>query len=260
MGKRFGFDSNGQFINEIPNSQVITPLLATEQNVSLIYSLPADQDYMVDFSSTSLEGTQTSDFTQIGSNFYLSIIANSSQPLTNDHISIKKDGTEVFYRSGSDKEVNISLGLTKENKNYDYELSSLNINAGKAISLFEKGEDHLFIVSGAQSNSGSYQIKIKQPNISGERTFSASNISLAEGDTHSYVLDQWGLDGRMTLLIDHGSDGSIDKEIKLKNESPNPLSIWWIAGGGITILCCSTVVIGLIVFLFLYRRKRISAK
>jgi hypothetical protein len=259
-GLRFGFNKIGQIVKEIPEANVTTYSNSDDQIPSLIYSIPADQDYTIDFSNTFLDKGQILDFTQIGPKYSLSIITTPFKASTTDYVSINKDGTQVEYQSSSDKQIDISLSLIRGNETFDYMLRGLDMNAGKKLSLYEKPDENIFVVSGAQFNSGNYDIKIIQPNFSGERTYSSNNIYLAEGDTHSYVLDPRGLSNESTLLVDHGSDGSIDEEIKLKNGSQNTISVWWIVSGGITILCCGTIIIGLVLFLFLYRRKKTSAK
>jgi hypothetical protein len=104
------------------------------------------------------------------------------------------------------------------------QLNGVSLGARHVISVTADSDGGFLIFNNEQGISGSYTLIVSQMNLLGQADFLHNDIPISTTDTHLFGYTEWGGSGDLVLYIDHGSDGSVDETIVLKNEANDTLT------------------------------------
>jgi hypothetical protein len=223
LGQRIGYVGS-QFLSEIPGAyaNVVPGGLGIPSEP--LYYLPVAGTYTILLDGQTLNQKQTtlsepSSLSFFGPGFAVSVedvmVTSSSQ----DRLIVSTDGRQLDYQSNRAEEVTLSLMPEGANESNEFQVTGADIGPGQIVRLIDNSSNQQFSFNNAQAGSGAYDLKISQVNASGEHIFVHKGISILASDTQYANYGTWdgGL-GAMALLIDHGSDGTIDETVLLNNQ------------------------------------------
>jgi hypothetical protein len=223
QGRRIGY-TGSQFVSEIPDAyaNVIPTGLGTASEP--VYYLPITESYTILVDGQTLNNLQTtqtepSSVSLFGPNYAISVDGVIVTSVSQDIISVSVDGKQLDYQSNRDEEVTLSLMLEGAGESSEFKIMGADIGSGQTMRLADNTSNHQFSFNNAQGGGGVYDLEIIQINASGKQLFIHKDITIDAGDTQFTSYGTWdgGL-GAMDLLIDHGSDGTINETIVLDNQ------------------------------------------
>jgi hypothetical protein len=75
------------------------------------------------------------------------------------------------------------------------------------------------VFNNSNGSDGAYELKIVEVSSLGEQTFTNTSVPISASDTHYIDYQNWNGSDPITILIDSGSNGTIDQVITVNNEA-----------------------------------------
>ena len=75
------------------------------------------------------------------------------------------------------------------------------------------------VYNNRKAGNGAYDLSIVRANAAGQQTFTHIGVPVLATDIHHLKYAEWNGAGALTLLIDHGGDGTIDETVLLSNQA-----------------------------------------
>jgi hypothetical protein len=165
---------------------------------------------------------------QFGPGYALSVEDVPLAPNTQDHLAFASDGSQLTYTASGNKEVNLTLAHDGADTSDGFYVKGADVGAGQTVELRNDVAGGRLALDNAQGGSGSYNLEVARINTTwGERTFTHTDMDVAASDIQYLQYGSWDGSGPMTMLVDHGSDGTIDETVTLENQRVQALAGDW---------------------------------
>jgi len=218
QGHRMG-TVDGQVVREIPLAYAMTPLGGLQSTSEPIYTIPLTETDHILLNGRPLTQTETVDLTQFGPGFAVSVSQVPLNTTTQDQIVIAPDGTQIRYQANETKTLNLTVAHDTADANYQFQIQRADVGASQTIVMEMDGAKEWLTFSNAQAGGGTYDLQIERTSDAGVQRFGHLAVTIANGDTEHIDYGAWTGSGSMILLIDHGSDGTIDQTVTLENQA-----------------------------------------
>jgi hypothetical protein len=227
QGRCIGYQGD-QLVQEIPGAEAFFMPGGLALPTEPIYALPLSETYSIALDGQTLTQTASSTVSQFGPGYALSVSEVQLAPNVQDHLAFASDGSGFSYTAGNSKEVNFTLARDTPETNCGFYIIGFDTSAGQAVGLSDDPGTGRLTLNNAQGASGSYDLEIVRINTTGGgRKFVHSNTAVPAGDTQYMQYGSWDGSGPMTMLVDRGSDGSVDETAILENQRVQALAGGW---------------------------------
>lgn len=216
LNQQIGY-SGGQFINEIPNSELYFIDSGVETALEPIYTLPSSDEYKILVDGQTITETKVINLSQIGPGFAVSIEGISLEPMDKDIIGFASNGKQIFYSPEGSQSSNLTIALDKLDKSERFHISNADIGAGQLITMTLNGDSGMLAFNNRLTDGGLYDLSLSRLSSNGEQLFTHNAVEISPTDTHYFDYENWDGSNSMLLYIDEGSNGTIDETIEVTN-------------------------------------------
>ncbi len=217
QGRRIGYVGD-QFVSEVPGAFGTVPPGGLGLPAEPIYYLPVTGTYTILLDGQILTQTATAAVTQFGPGYATSVQDVAVETGTQDLLAFAPDGTELAYRSSTDKETALILALDQVSESVQFEIGHADVGANQVVTLTADMSTGQLAFNNAQASGGEYDLEIWRVGAAGEQWFVHTGLVISATDTHYVDYGTWDGSGPMTLYVDHGSDGTIDETWVVGNQ------------------------------------------
>ncbi len=230
-GRRIGRISNGTFINEIPKAKIKShvdsrPTEGTSRRNAESgpeYLLPEGLNFSIMVDGTWLDKASDHNLTMIGPGYDLLVQDLWLDPEEQDHIDVSNAGEDhrLTYTTNYTESPDIIIGTDSKEADYEFVVRGVQVESGGKLSAELDLNHGKFILDTIGNNKpGKYGLLMHRLDDKGEQFFGNDEIILKPNDSLYLDFLAWKGDGTsIPLSIDHGSNGSIDETLELKDES-----------------------------------------
>jgi hypothetical protein len=193
-----------------------------------IYTLPLSQTYSILLDGQTLTQTQTASLVQFGPGYATGADDILLDPTTQDHLVIAPDGSQVAYQPSTSKAVTLKLATDSPTQGYQFQLAGTDLTAGQPVTATVDTASGQLVYNNRKAGNGIYDLDLVRANAAGQQTFTHAGVAILATDIHYLKYVEWNGTGALTLLIDHGGDGTIDQTVLLSNQTSHlylPLSV-----------------------------------
>lgn len=221
QGRRTGYVSDSQFVNEIPGMLVkpITRANLWKSDLEPLYFVPVGIEFSLALESTDPKNNTVSSVTMIGPGYDLSVEDIILEPNTVDTINFSADGKMLVYKTQYSDSPDIALGTNGKDADFAFDLKGLDLGNGGSVSArLDTDKGKLALDARSNTEAAIYSLTMHRIDNNGEQIFGHDKVELQPGDTAYLDYAQWKGDGTPLLLeVDHNSDGTIDQTIELSD-------------------------------------------
>jgi hypothetical protein len=230
-GRRVGRISNGTFINEIPEAKIKSQIdKGSDEGIAgrraetrPEYFLPEGLNFTVGVDGTRLERACNQNLSVIGPGYDLLVEDLWLDPGERDHIDISTaiGDYRLTYRSNYTESPDIIIGTDAKDADYEFVVRDVQAESGGRLSAELDMNRGRFILDTLGNNKpGKFGLLMHRLDDKGEQFFGNDDIILRPNDSLYLDFLAWKGEGSgIPLSIDHGSKGSIDETLELKDES-----------------------------------------
>lgn len=218
QGRKIGYVDN-QFINEIEEAFAQPISGEIEINREPLYLLPLPEAYTIFLDGNNItqrEGVSVSFF---GPGYVASAEDLELRDTSRDELTILPDGEGIKYFANESREASLSFAIDQVGHGNQILINNVDIGAGESISLHLDKQSGQFIFSNQENSGGVYDVEITVVSGEGERTIVHDDIEISATDTHIFGVGNWVASDNIILMVDHGSDGQMEEEIALEEET-----------------------------------------
>jgi hypothetical protein len=218
QGHRLGYVGS-QLVNEIPGA-TDNPIdgglgIALEP----IYTLPLSQTYSILLDGQALTQIQTASLVQFGPDYAIGADDIPLDSTTQDHLEIASDGGQVVYQPNHNKAVTLRLATDSPTQGYQFQFAGTGLTAGQPVTATVDTASGQLVYNNRKAGNGTYDLGLVRANAAGQQTFTHAGVPMLATDIHYLKYAEWDGAGALTLLIDHGGDGTIDQTVLLGNQT-----------------------------------------
>lgn len=221
QGRRTGYISNDQFANEIPGVKVqpITSANLWENSLEPMYLVPTGIEFSLAVKSADPLTDTLSTVTMIGPGYDLSVEDILLEPNTTDTINFSPDGKTISYKTDYSDSPDIVLGTDGQDADFSFDLRGVDLGDGGSVTThLDTDKGQLVLDARGNTEPATYSLVMDRISSQGEQVFGHDQIELQPGDTAYLDYAAWQGEGTpLLLMIDHGSDGTIDETIELSD-------------------------------------------
>jgi hypothetical protein len=207
----------GKLVNNIPGVtiQVVKSSDLWKDDPEPVYHVPVGIEFSITADGTGLDEKSVSSVTMIGPGYVLAVEEINLDPGQKDTISFAPDGKTLGYTTEANESPDIVLGVETAAADYSFLVKGADIESGGTVILNLDG-GRLNISTAANEDYGTYEFIMERIDDQGEQIFSHSDVNLEANDMVSVDYLSWqGNGSELSLLIDKGSDGTVDETITL---------------------------------------------
>ncbi len=102
---------------------------------------------------------------------------------------------------------------------YQFQIKNADVGAGQIVTMTADLDSSQLVFNNAQADGGMYNLEIECVSTSGVKLFAHTDIDISATDTHYANYNGSNCSGAVTLNIDHGSNGTIDEVLTLRNQA-----------------------------------------
>ncbi len=218
---KIGYE-NGKFINAFPGASFIRLKNADLKNQGdPIYNIPTGIPFTMTLQGNSkTKSNKLTDIMMIGPSYDLGLSGIKVLPQQKDSIQFSANGRSLSYKPSNSEAPNIFFGIATDKDDYEFELDSVDIDAGGTISAnldTEKGRLGIKIADTKQE--AIFNLILSRIDDQREQSFEGEDLTLASGDTLYLDYAKWtGNGAKLTLELDKGSNGTIDEVTTLNDK------------------------------------------
>ncbi len=215
QGRRLGYFGD-QYVEEIPGGYGIPDFGYLGVGSEPTYYLPTSGTYQMTLDGSSLSQPSQTSVRQFGPGYAAGVDATLTTQSAG--MGIADDGSTITYQPYGTSQVKFVLASDAiQTASYEFDVSLL-MNASQIVRVHNNATTGKFTVQDGWGPSGSYDVKVARVDQWGEHTFTHASVSFAAGDTQYLDYANWNGSDAVTLLIDHGSNGTIDETLILNNQ------------------------------------------
>ena len=219
---KIGYE-NGKFVNAFPGASFI-PMKSVdtwENDLEPIYNIPVGTPFTMTLqSSRETKGKETTDVVMIGSGYDVGLSGIKVLAGQKDSIQFGASGRDLSYTPSNPEAPNILFGISTAKDDYEFELDSVEIDAGGTLSAnLDTKKGRLGIKIANTKREAIFNPIFSRIDSQREQTFEGEDVTLASGDTLYLDYAMWtGNGAKLTLELDKGSNGTIDEVTTLKDK------------------------------------------
>ena len=219
---KIGYE-NDKFVNAFPGASFI-PLTSADlwkDDEEPIYNIPVGTPFTMTLqSSRETKGKETTDVVMIGSGYDVGLSGIKVLVGQKDSIQFSASGRDLSYTPSNPEAPNILFGISTAKDDYEFELDSVEIDAGGTLSAnLDTKKGRLGIKIANTKREAIFNPIFSRIDSQREQTFEGEDVTLASGDTLYLDYAKWtGNGAKLTLELDKGSDGTIDEVTTLKDK------------------------------------------
>jgi hypothetical protein len=184
-----------------------------------IYTLPLSQTYSILLDGQTLTQTQTASLVQFGPDYAIGADDILLDPTMQDHLVIAPDGSQVVYQPNHSKAVTLKLATDSPTQGYQFQFTGADLTAGQPVTATVDTASGQLVYNNRKAGNGAYDLGLVRANAAGQQTFTHTGVPMLATDIHYLKYAEWNGAGALTLLIDHGGDGTIDQTVLLGNQT-----------------------------------------
>lgn len=215
QGERIGFVGD-QFVNEIPNALEFAP--TGGQDSEPLYDLPLSDNYTTSLNGQTLANPENVSLTQFGPGYAIGIDDLTVNPSDSDQIKVSTDGKALEYVPSAAKAPTFVVSQDSTGDAYEFQLQAVDLAPNQSIKVSDDPSDGKLALNTASGGNSTYNLSITRIGSTGEQVFEHHDLAIAGTDTEYFNFGSWN-GGAVTLQVDHGSDGTIDKTLSLNNQT-----------------------------------------
>jgi len=219
---KIGYE-NGKFVNAFPGASFI-PMKSIDtwkNDLEPIYNIPLGTPFTMTLqSSRETKGKETTDVVMIGHGYDVGLSGIKVLAGQKDSIQFSASGRDLSYTPSNPEAPNILFGISTAKDDYEFELDSVEIDAGGTLSAnLDTKKGRLGIKIANTKREAIFNPIFSRIDSQREQTFEGEDVTLASGDTLYLDYAMWtGNGAKLTLELDKGSDGTIDEVTTLKDK------------------------------------------
>lgn len=221
QGRRTGYVTDTQFVNEIPGLIVkpITSANLWQEDLEPVYDVPTGVQFSLAVENPDPKNDSLSTVSMIGPGYDLSVEDLVLEPNTADHINFSPDGKTIVYKTDYSDSPDMVLGTDGTNADYSFDLKGVDLaDQGSVTTHLDTDKGRLVLDAKDNTEATTYSLTMDRIDDQSEQVFGHDNIQLQPGDTAYLDYAAWQGNGTPLLLeIDHGSDGTIDTTLELSD-------------------------------------------
>jgi hypothetical protein len=179
--------------------------------------LPLNQAYSILLDGPTLTQTQTTSLVQFGPDYATGADDILLDPTTQDHLVVAPDGSQIAYQPSTSKAVTLRLATDSPAQGYQFQIAGADLTAGQPVTATVDTASGQLVYNNRQAGNGSYNLGLVRANAAGQQIFIHAGVPILATDIHYLKYAEWNGTGALTLLIDHGGDGTIDETVLLSN-------------------------------------------
>jgi hypothetical protein len=229
QGRRIG-QINKTFINEIPGARIHKPLDQKPREKTIPYRpesgpeylLPDGLNFTVTVDGSWLEKASDQELTVIGPGYDLLVEDLWLDPGEQDHVDVStaNEDYKLTYRSNYTESPDIIIGTDGRDADYEFVVRGIQVESGRISAELDNNRGEFILDTLGINETGKFGLLMHRIDDKGEQYFGNDDIILRPYDTLYLDFLAWKGDGTsIPLRIDHGSNGSIDETLELKDES-----------------------------------------
>ncbi|MDQ6694424.1 MAG: hypothetical protein M3014_08395, partial [Chloroflexota bacterium] len=213
---------NGQLVNTIPGASIETPRsseLWKDTEAPTLF-VPGGQEDTITLDGASLDAAGHSSVTMVGPGYDLAVDNIALQPGQKDTIVFSADGKTVKYTTGSNETPTILVGIQGKSADYSFEVKGVAVEGGGTLTLgIDTDKGSLSISTAGNKSASAYSLTMNRIDSAGEQTFRHDSVELDANSIAYLDYGAWkGDSSEISLTIDDGHDGTIDKTIPLSDQ------------------------------------------
>ena len=219
---KIGYE-NGKFVNAFPGASFI-PMKSSElwkDDEEPIYNIPVGTPFTMTLQSSSeTNGKELTDVVMIGPGYDLGLSGIKVIAGQKDAIKFSANGRSLSYKPSNSEAPNILFGIATDKDDYEFELDSVDIDAGGTISAnLDTAKGRLGIKITDTKEEAIFNLILSRIDDKREQSFEGEDLTLASGDTLYLDYAKWtGNGAKLTLELDKGSNGTIDEVTTLNDK------------------------------------------
>ena len=219
---KIGYE-NGKFVNAFPGASFI-PMKSVDtwkNDLEPIYNIPVGTPFTMTLqSSRETKGKETTDVVMIGHGYDVGLSGIKVLAGQKDSIQFSASGRDLSYTPSNPEAPNILFGISTAKDDYEFELDSVEIDAGGTLSAnLDTKKGRLGIKIANTKREAIFNPIFSRIDSQREQTFEGEDVTLASGDTLYLDYAKWtGNGAKLTLELDKGSNGTIDEVTTLKDK------------------------------------------
>jgi len=230
-GRRIGRIGRDDFINEIPGARIERPSDQVSAEKVVLhrvqpgpeYLLPTGLNFTVMVDGTWLEKASDNNLSIIGPGYDLLVQDPWLDPKEQDHIDISNAGEDhrLTYMTNYTESPDIIIGTDSKEADYEFVVRGVQVESGGRISAeLDMNRGKFILDTTGNIESGKFGLLMHRLDDKGEQFFGNDDIILKPNDSLYLDFLAWKGEGTsIPLSIDHGSKGTIDETLELKDES-----------------------------------------
>jgi len=227
-GKRIGYDfARNNFVNEIPDADVIPSMGGLDKKVPAQYHLPrlqsATKPYTITVSGKGINKEVDADMEMTGPGFLVGFEGLLVDPGETMSMTINPNGRELSFTASQDGEtpsVFITIATGRKSPSYEFEIGGIKLAAGKTVTLKLDLEKQKLFFQDNDPDRDPYDVFVTRTNPNGTRDFyEHDNLDLAKkSDNYEMDFSKWTPEGHMCFEEDDEGNGFDDEDC---TEEPN---------------------------------------
>jgi len=226
--KRLGYTTIGQkvkLVKEIPDADFTAVRTNFNDSEPPIYYVPNSTAYTVTLDGVSLTKTVETNLAVFGAGYVLGVDSIILEPGQKDQIVIDSKDAQRSYTVTYQTAYNVSpflvMGIETANASYEVDVTAYGDADGLSLTLnLNHNTGAVSVRTNLTSGDEHYDLRVTRIDATGEHVFNSNNISLAAASTHYIHYAAWtNLSQPLTIGVDNGSNGSIDRTLTLTSAS-----------------------------------------
>jgi len=168
--------------------------------------------FTVTVDTTEVKQPESADISMIGPGYDLVVEDVKIAAGEADTITFSPDGKTISYKPSSDEAPNIVLGIAHPGADYQFQIKGAEVEKGVEITAsldYDKGE--LSLKSGNATTPTVYGLVVDRIDDKVDATYNNDELTLAPGATAIVEFGKWDGKGDLSIGIDEGSNGSVEK-------------------------------------------------
>jgi hypothetical protein len=184
--------------------------------------LPDGLNFTVTVDGSWLEKASDQELTVIGPGYDLLVEDLWLDPGEQDHVDVStaNEDYKLTYRSNYTESPDIIIGTDGRDADYEFVVRGIQVESGRISAELDNNRGEFILDTLGINETGKFGLLMHRIDDKGEQYFGNDDIILRPYDTLYLDFLAWKGDGTsIPLRIDHGSNGSIDETLELKDES-----------------------------------------
>lgn len=219
QGRRLG-QSGDQWLNEIPAGYADYLDGGLGADSAPVYIVPTDDTMQMTLDGATLASSTPLFASRFGPGFAAAVEDLGGLAGVQSTLTTVRTAARMTYQSSQQTTANMLLVVENATKGCQAALEQVDLAAGQPISLqIDQTSEHV-VLHNAGTSSGAFDFRMGCSTGVGSTWFLHKEVALAAGETLTFDYGQWNGAGALQLMVDEGSDQTVEQTLSLDNELP----------------------------------------